>query len=258
LGGVAPPNGEFGIVGQHRARARHQGRGARAPALHVEPRGRAADPFAVAAGERGAAVQAHRELHAQPRPAALHARQEAAVDLARLRFHQADRHLDPRRAQALVTGAVHLRERIAHRTDHACHAGFDQRIGTGRGAAGMRAGLERDVGGGATRAIARGAQREHFGMRLPGTRVEAFADHLAIAHQHAAHHRVRLGRVRAALGEPQRARHHGVVERGECGVGHVDSWRRGVMRASARARRRTALPAGRRHNHQPRDHAHAR
>ena len=68
---------------------------------------------------------------------------------------------------------VHRRERIAAGGDHAGDAGGDQRIGAGRRAAHVRAGFERDVGGGAARLHARLAQRVDFGMGLAGAQVDS-------------------------------------------------------------------------------------
>ena len=51
-------HGEPRIVGEHRADAGHDGRRARAQALHVGARRLAGDPVARAVGERRAAVEA--------------------------------------------------------------------------------------------------------------------------------------------------------------------------------------------------------
>ena len=110
---VAEAHGEMRIVHQHGARAGEDRAGACAPLLHVASRGFAADPFRIAGGQRAAAVEARRELHAHPRTPAFDARQESLVELARLRFHQADVDLDAGGAQLLETAAVDLRERIA-------------------------------------------------------------------------------------------------------------------------------------------------
>ena len=71
----------------------------------------------------------------------------------------------------------------------------------------VRAGLQRHVGGGATRPFAGFAQRVYLGMRLAGTLVETRADHLVAMRDHATHARIRLGRVQTALGQTQAMRH---------------------------------------------------
>ena len=75
---VAQAHGEMRIVDQHGARAGEDRAGACAPLLHVAPRGFAADPLRIAGGQRAAAVEARRELHAHPRTPAFDAREEAA------------------------------------------------------------------------------------------------------------------------------------------------------------------------------------
>ena len=208
-------HGQVRIVDQHGAGAGEDRAGTRAPAMHVASRRFAADPFRIARRHRAAAIEAGREFHPQPRPATFDPRQEAAVERARLRFHQAGFDHDAGGEQFRETAAIDLREWIAHRADHARDARGDQRIGARTGAAGMRAGFQGDVGGGATRAFASRLEREHLGVRPALALVEAFADDFAIAGDHAADHRVRPRGVGAAFGEPQRARHHGVVDGGE-------------------------------------------
>src|SRR5581483_11922162 len=60
-------------------------------------------------------------------------------------------------------------------------------------------------------ACARVAQREHFGMRLAGPCMPAFADDSAVLHDDAAHTRIGRGGVQAAPRELERARHVGAV-----------------------------------------------
>src|SRR5690606_25958368 len=119
------------------------------------------------------------ELDPQPRPAAPDAREEAAVERLRLGFHQSRLDLDPGAAQALESLAVDRLERVAHRRDHARDARGDERIGARPGAAGVRARLERHVGGGAVRAFAGLLQGEHYRMRPALALVPALAHHLA-------------------------------------------------------------------------------
>ena len=149
---IAKAHGQLRIVDQHRAGAGQDRAGARAPLLHVRARGFAADPLRVAGRQRAAPVDAGRQLDPQPGPAAFDPRQEAAIQRARLRFHQPGLDRDAGRLQLLETGAVDLRERIAHRPDHARDAGGDQRLRARPGAAGVRARFQGHVGGRAARA----------------------------------------------------------------------------------------------------------
>ena len=213
--GMFEAHGQLRIVGEHGAGAGQDRAAARTPAMHVVARGFAADPLGIAGGHRGAAIQAHRQLDPQPRPPAFHPRQEAAVQLARLRFHQAGADFDPGRAQLVEAGAIDLRERIAHCPDYPRDTRRDQRIRARPGAAGMRARLQGHVGGRAFRTLAGRLQREHFRMRPALALVPAFADDRVAMREHTADHRVRSGGERAALGQPQRARHHPVVDRTE-------------------------------------------
>ncbi len=71
----------------------------------------------------------------------------------------------------------------------------------------MAARLERYVGNGAARLSRGGAQRHHFSVGFPGSRMPSLADHLAIADQHAAHARIWIRRKQAQFGQFQRARH---------------------------------------------------
>ena len=88
-------HGELRVVLPHGADAGEDRAGARAPAMAVGARGLAGDPLALAVRERRAAVEARRDLHAHPRPAARHARDEADVQLARFVGQQPDVDGDP-------------------------------------------------------------------------------------------------------------------------------------------------------------------
>ena len=164
-----------------------------------------------AAGERGVAVETHRELHTHPRATTFDARKESTIERACLRFHQSDFDHDAGRAQHLEALAVDVLERVATRRNHARDAGLHQVFCARRRASRVCARFERHVCGRAARAFARFAQREHFGVRLAGALVEPFADNVIAVRDHTANHRVRLGRVGTALGKPQRTRHHRVI-----------------------------------------------
>jgi hypothetical protein len=117
------------------------------------------DPLRNAVVERRLAVEAGRHLEPQPGPAARHARDEADVEFLRFGREQAAFNRDPRCCQLRQALPRHQRIRILHGRDDARHAGSDQRIGTGRRAAEMAAGFQRDVGRGALRGFAGCGQR---------------------------------------------------------------------------------------------------
>src|SRR5690606_26052774 len=96
---------------------------------------------------------------------------------------------------------------------HPRHAGADQRLGAGTGASVMAAGLQGDVGGSAPRPFAGLAQGVDLGVRLAGALVPAFADDLAVAHDHAADTRIGMGGEQPQTRQPQRPGHEGLVGR---------------------------------------------
>ncbi len=85
-----------------------------------------------------------------------------------------------------MPGAVHPRVGIARGDHHARHAGGDQGVGAGRGAAMVAAGLQRDVDGGAARRRAGHGECQRLGMRPSARRGDGAADHAPGAHHHAA------------------------------------------------------------------------
>ncbi|MCY1440295.1 hypothetical protein D9M71_565630 [compost metagenome] len=87
-----------------------------------------------------------------------------------------------------------------------------------------------DVGTGATGQLAGLTQRMHFGVRLTGTHMPAFADDLAVANNHTADARIRMGRIQALAGQFQGPGHVMGVEYRAL-VGHAHSL------AGSRARR---------------------
>ena len=88
---------------------------------------------------------------------------------------------------------VHLGERVFHRRDDFRDATPDQRLGTGRRLAEMRAGLERDVDRGTARGVAGLRQRIGFGMRTTAV-LRAARPTIAVLHDDATHRRI--GQVR--------------------------------------------------------------
>src|ERR1019366_3502268 len=195
-------------AGQHRARAC-------TPVMPVAARRLAGDPLALAVRERGLAVKTRRNLHAHPRPAARQTRHETNIELARLVFEDAGCDFDAGLFDALNAQPRGARVRIAHRGDHARDAGPDQGLIARRRAAVVVARLERNIGGGAARAVPRCFQRIHFGVRAAGALVPAFADHRAVAHDHATDARIGRSRIQPALRELQRLRHVTMIVSGK-------------------------------------------
>ncbi len=99
------------------------------------------------------------------------------------------------------------RERVGvgHGCDDARHARGDERVGAGAGTAGVGAGFEGDVGGGAGGAVARLLERGDLGVRATRTFVPALADDLPVAHEHAADQGVGRDRATPTLRQRERA-----------------------------------------------------
>lgn len=116
-----------------------------------------------------------------------HAFEKARVERAGLGFEHAAGHFNTRLGQTPQALPRHLRVRVLHGSHHPRHTGVDQRFGTGRRAAMVAARLQGDVGAGTAGTLTGLAQGMHFGMRLAGAHVPAFADHFAVAHDHAAY-----------------------------------------------------------------------
>ena len=86
----------------------------------------------------------------------------------------------------------------------------------------MAAGFQGDIGRGAPRLFTGSGNGQTLGMRLAGLAVPAFAHHLAIAHQHAAHPGIGVGGVQALPGKLDGAGHVSVVFPGECHTGFAN------------------------------------
>src|SRR6185369_895806 len=124
------------VVVAHGADARQHRSGALAPGVAVGARRRAGDPLARAVGERAAAVERNRDLHAQPRPAALHPGHEADVELARSGGRGVvplDRDSGGSETRRAFAGDERIR--VAQRDDDAADPGGDERVGARRRAA---------------------------------------------------------------------------------------------------------------------------
>ena len=201
------PDIEPGIVREHGAAAGHDGRRAGTQALHILARSLAGDPAAFSTRQCRAAVEARGELDDDPWPAASHARDEARIELARLALEQPAVHGDSGRGEPRDAAAVDARIGVAHRIDDARDTRRDERIGAGRRAPVMAAGLERDVGGRAARGCSRRAKRHRLRVREAGPLVPSFRNDAIAACDHAADTRVRVRRPKAAARELERPRH---------------------------------------------------
>src|SRR5512143_3904295 len=76
--------------------------------------------------------------------------------------------------------------------------------------------LQSNVCGSTARCPSCRTQGMHFGMRLAGSLVPAFADDFAVFHQHAADARIGSGRVQATLSQAQRPGHPLTIGRIHC------------------------------------------
>ena len=199
------------VVVAHRACAGEDGTGAGAPGMAVTARLASGDPLTLAVVQCRLAVQAGGHFQAHPGPAARHARNEADVQLTRLRLHQAVLEEDARRAQSFHAIAAHLGIGIAHRRHHARHARFDQRVGARRRAAVVAAGFERDIDGGAACLRSGRAQRVGLGMRLAGADMPAFADDGAVPDDDTADAGIGRGGEQAPACQLQRMGHEFMI-----------------------------------------------
>ena len=199
------------IVGQHGADAGQHDTGTRTPALDIGTRRRSGNPFRFAIQQGGLAIQRSGRLQSDPGSSARHAGNETDIEFARFAFQQAGLHLDPGQRKQLQAAPGHLRVRVAHRGDHACDAGIDQRVGAGRCAAMMAARLQRDIGGGALCPRAGGTQGVHFGVRPARFFVPACTYNHAITHNHAADAWIWRRREQSVIGQAQGARHVAMV-----------------------------------------------
>jgi hypothetical protein len=93
------------------------------------------------------------------------------------------------------------RVRIGNPDDDPAHAGPNQSLSARRGATGVRAGLQGDVGGGATSGFSRHGESD--GLRVGAARplVPALSHDLAVAHEDTPHDRVGSGGPASALRE---------------------------------------------------------
>ena len=210
--GLHQAHAELRIVFGDRAAASEHGTGTSTQPVATAPRILAGDPLAGPVLQRRLAVQAGGDLRANPRPAALHARDEANIQFAGIVGQQSHVDLDAGGAQLLGAASGHQRIGILHRRHDALYAGGDQGVGAGRRAAHMAARLQRDVNRGiAGGGIPGGAQGQHLRVGLASTHMPAFACHAAILDDDRANARVGRCREEPMFGKPKGLRHEGMI-----------------------------------------------
>ena len=165
----------------------------RAPAMHELAALLAGDPLRVAGLGRDLAVQAHRRLEHDMRASGARVLAERLVQqpggVRDLAVHDLD--VDPLVAQDAEPAAGGLVGGVVGRDHDSLDAGVHDRVGAGRRAAVMAAGLERHVHGRADRIGHARAERRDLGVIAPVGGVVALAEHLVVARDHRAHERVR-------------------------------------------------------------------
>ena len=150
----------------------------------------------------------------------------------RLRLQNAGGDRDPGSAQHREPLPRHPRVAVLDGADHAGDAGGDQRLGAGRGAAVMGAGLERDIGGGAARQLPGLGQRQGFGMGPPARLGPAAPDDPAALHDHAADGGVRPTQALAPAAQRQGQGHEPCVVRTHSSGG---AWGRSSLTKSSKS-----------------------
>ena len=166
----------------------------------------------LARGRRDAAVERHGHLHQDEGALVLDPSREAFVDAAGFSLADAECDVNAGGAQAVRAVAGDGGVGVDGGRDHAFEAGGDEGLGAGPGAAGVVAGLERDVGGAAAKAffgmLLRLPEGDDFGVVEQVVLVPAFADDLAGAvEDDAADGGIGRGKSDAAAGEFEGALH---------------------------------------------------
>ena len=167
----------------------------------------AGEPLAFAVGQRGFAVKRGGEFEGDKWPPRGDAAEKSPVEPLGFFFADAFGDGDACRLQAGNALPGNERVRVAAGDDGTGDARGNQRVGAGRGASLVRAGLKGDVGGGAACFLARFSQRVGFGVRFARADVPAFADGFVAFDEDAADARVRRGGEDAALCQFKRALH---------------------------------------------------
>ncbi len=205
------PRGQLGIVGPYGARADQHGVRDGPKSVHVATRRFTRDPSTRSVGSRDSPVERCRQLQDDPGTAGLPVLEIGGELVGHLGCTDPDGHLHPRRPQRRHPSSRHMVIGIEHADDHPGHAGVDDGPHAGRGAAGVRAGLE---GGVERRALCASplhgaAQRHHLGVvsaRRLGRSLKRLGRVVA-AHHDATHPRVGRGGAPNAGGQRHGAQH---------------------------------------------------
>ena len=169
--------------------------------LHVPARLRRGDPLALATRHGGATIQARPQLDRHQRKRGAHPFEETGVQGLGFRGQQAEIGLDPRLGEHPQAAPAHLGIGIHHGSHHPGHPGLDERLGAGRRATMMGAGLQGHIGGGTAGLFPCRVQGIDLGMGLTGPLVPALPHHHAGLHQHGADAGVGSRGVTAAPGQ---------------------------------------------------------
>jgi hypothetical protein len=220
----------------------------RAPEMDRPIRHRPGDPQALRPGRRAEAVAGTGELEMDGRAAPRHPGDVADMVARRLRPHQPglDRHAPL--AQERVAASRDPGIRILDRADHPGDAGGQDRLGAGRRAAVMGAGLQGDVEGRAAGGLAGGRERQRLPVRAPARRGRPRpedAPRIRLDHD-GAHRRVRPRGAEAAPAQRQGEAHEGRVVAHDAGLMGARTGDGAAPRAPARATARYRAPECRR------------
>src|SRR5262245_42417298 len=141
------------------------------------------------------------------RTASAHARDVASMCASGLIGAKANIDNDAFGTQTFMPLSGHFRIRILHCRDHAGDAGADDGIGTRRGLALMRTGLERYVERRALRRLLGAAQGLHFGVRSPTRLGPTARDNRAVFHDDRPDRRIWPGPSQIAPAKGKREPH---------------------------------------------------
>ena len=131
-------------------------------------------------------------------------------------------HLQPSSPQAGDAATGHPRVGVDHGHHHLGDAGLDQRLGAGRCAAVVAAGLQGHDQGAAAGSCPGLGQGSHFGMGIAGAGMEALSHQLACGiEHHGPHQGVGAGATLPQGGQAQGPPHPGEPRAWACGAGNA-------------------------------------
>src|SRR2546425_7433520 len=169
------------------------------------------DPLRGPVDVGDAAIQGHRRLERDVRPAAPRRREKHAVLANRLIAEHADGDVDASRAERLETVAVHAWIGIAGGDDDAANARRDNSRCARRRATVMHARLQGHVERSATSVVAGSHQCDDLRVRASGRLVESLTNDRAACDDDGADQWIRGRETPRALGAPERTPHEAFV-----------------------------------------------